>query len=129
MTTLKSRWLEWQPSPPLSPPAADTPPPEPNVREKGTDKTDKSPSVSFVSAVSGHIAADDNQVAGAWDTTDWQAHFHERAGIREFDGELSRPEAERRALADTINHWLVMHPPKPTDDNDGCVHCRTAPRP
>ena len=62
--------------------------------------------------------------AGTWDAADWQAHFHERAGICEYDGELPRPEAERQALADTINHWLVMHPSPATDDNDGCVHCQ-----
>jgi len=59
-----------------------------------------------------------------WTPQYWFDHFQERAAIIEYDGELPRPEAKRQALADTINHWLVMHPPKPTDDNDGCVHCR-----
>ena len=27
------------------------------------------------------------------------------------------------ALADTIDQWLVMHPPPATDDTTGCVHC------
>ena len=31
---------------------------------------------------------------------DWQADFDERAGIREFDGGLPRPEAERLARED-----------------------------
>jgi hypothetical protein len=31
---------------------------------------------------------------------DWQAYFDERAGIREFDGGLPRPEAERLARED-----------------------------
>jgi hypothetical protein len=33
---------------------------------------------------------------------DWQASFDERAGIREFDGEMRRDEAEALALQDTI---------------------------
>ena len=33
---------------------------------------------------------------------DWKAYFDERAGIREFDGELARSEAEALALQDTI---------------------------
>jgi len=59
-----------------------------------------------------------------WTDQEWIDHFQERAAIIQYDGELPRPVAERQALADTINHWLVMHPPPATDDNDGCVHCR-----
>ena len=33
---------------------------------------------------------------------DWDAFFHERAGIREFDGGLRRTDAEAFALQDTI---------------------------
>ena len=58
-----------------------------------------------------------------WDAADWRAFFDERAGVREHDGELPRPEAERLALDDTINRWLTQYPPKPTDDVAGCVHC------
>ena len=29
-----------------------------------------------------------------WAPEDWQAYFDERAGIAQFDGGLSRPEAE-----------------------------------
>jgi hypothetical protein len=35
--------------------------------------------------------------APAISRNDWQAHFDERAGIREFDGGLPRHEAERLA--------------------------------
>ena len=132
MTTLDSRWLAWQPSVRTTVDDAhrhrhhhrlrDDPSSWPNTSQKRTDKTDKSPSVSFVSAVSGHIAADDDQVAGAWDATDWQALYDERAAIREYDGELPRPEAERLALNDCIDWWLTQHPPEPTDDVV-CVHC------
>jgi hypothetical protein len=34
-----------------------------------------------------------------WSADDWQAFFDERAGITEFDGGLSRAEAEAQALA------------------------------
>ena len=61
-----------------------------------------------------------------WTPQDWRDHYQERAAIIEFDGELPRPEAERLALADTINQWLVMHPSEPTDDTTGCVHCSVA---
>ena len=61
-----------------------------------------------------------------WDAAGWQALYDERAGIREFDGELPRPEAERLALDDTVSQWLTQHPPPATDDSDGCVHCGAA---
>ena len=32
-----------------------------------------------------------------WDATDWQAEYDERAAIMEFDGGVSREEAERLA--------------------------------
>ena len=43
---------------------------------------------------------------------DWLAHYEERAAIREFDGGLPRPEAERLAQADTIAA-LGPHPFQP----------------
>ena len=68
-------------------------------------------------------ASSESERAGEWNTEDWQAYFDERAGIAEHDGGLSRADAERQALANTVNQWLVMHPPPATDDNAGCVHC------
>jgi len=35
-------------------------------------------------------------------SADWQAHFAERAAIREYDGEMPRDEAEALALEDTV---------------------------
>jgi hypothetical protein len=35
--------------------------------------------------------------------------FNERAGIREFEGGLSREEAELEAMSDVL-HWLVRKP-------------------
>lgn len=44
-----------------------------------------------------------------WDTTDWKAHFGERASIAEFDGGLPRSEAEARAWQCCLAEWLVGH--------------------
>src|SRR5271165_4168854 len=41
-----------------------------------------------------------------WSAEEWQAHFDERAGIAEFNGGLSRPEAEDRAFACCVVEWL-----------------------
>ena len=45
-----------------------------------------------------------------WSARDWQARFDERAGIAEFDGRLSRAEAEAEAFAGLIVEWLNRHP-------------------
>ena len=37
-----------------------------------------------------------------WSAEDWQVFFDERAGIAEFDGGLSRPEAEAQARASCV---------------------------
>ena len=58
-----------------------------------------------------------------WTAQDWLDHFQERAAIIEHNGEQRREEAERLALADTVNQWLFEHPPEATDDAAGCVHC------
>jgi hypothetical protein len=41
---------------------------------------------------------------------DWQVFFDERAGIAEFDGGLSRPQADARAFACCIAEWLNRNP-------------------
>jgi hypothetical protein len=41
-----------------------------------------------------------------WTPADWQALFDERAAIAEFDGGLSRPEAEAQAFTRCATHWL-----------------------
>jgi len=56
-----------------------------------------------------------------WSTADWQAHFDERAGIIEFDGDLPRPEAEARAFEYCVlNRNLVRSAP------DRCLACGAA---
>jgi hypothetical protein len=41
---------------------------------------------------------------------DWLALFHERAAVLEFDGGLTRSEAEARALEHCLVEWLNRHP-------------------
>ena len=45
-----------------------------------------------------------------WSPWDWQLFFDERAGIAEFDGGLSRAEAEARAFACCLAEWLNRNP-------------------
>jgi hypothetical protein len=41
---------------------------------------------------------------------DWFALFHERAAVLEFDGGLTRSEAEARALEHCLVEWLNQYP-------------------
>jgi hypothetical protein len=45
-----------------------------------------------------------------WSREDWLAFFDERAGIAEFDGGLSRQQAEARAFACCVLEWLNSNP-------------------
>jgi hypothetical protein len=45
-----------------------------------------------------------------WLAEDWQVFFDERAGIAEFDGGLSRDQAEARAFATCATEWLNRNP-------------------
>lgn len=45
-----------------------------------------------------------------WSAEDWQVLFDERAGIAEFDGGLSRGQAEARAFACCAAEWLNRNP-------------------
>ncbi len=56
------------------------------------------------------------------DAEDWQAYFHERAGIAEHDGGLSRIDAERQAYECCIMEWLWRNPP-PTSGSERCARC------
>jgi hypothetical protein len=40
-----------------------------------------------------------------WSAEDWRTIFDERAGIAEFDGGLTRPEAEARAFECCVVEW------------------------
>jgi hypothetical protein len=41
-----------------------------------------------------------------WSSEDWQVFFDERTGIAEFDGGLSRPQADAQAFACCVAEWL-----------------------
>ena len=56
------------------------------------------------------------------DTEDWQAFFHERAGIAEHDGGLVRADAERQAFECCVMEWLWRNPP-PASGPERCAHC------
>jgi hypothetical protein len=56
-----------------------------------------------------------------WSTEDWQAHFEERAAIGEFDGGLSRREAEALAFKCCIVTWLNHNPLRSTPG--ACLAC------
>ncbi len=45
-----------------------------------------------------------------WSAEDWRAFFDERAGIAEFDGGETRPQAEARALECCVVEWVNRHP-------------------
>jgi hypothetical protein len=61
-----------------------------------------------------------------WSVEDWRAFFDERAGIAEFDGGLSRAEAEAGAFAHCLAEWLNRNPqhspPGRCFDCGGCEH-------
>ena len=98
---------------------------EPAPSRDISDISDESPPTLVVPGVKRSVIEGGLEPAAPaeWTPQAWVDHYEERAAIIEHDGELPRQEAERQALADTINQWLVMHPPPATDDATGCVHC------
>ncbi len=56
-----------------------------------------------------------------WSAEDWQAFFHERAGIAEYNGDVSRAEAEVRAFEWCITEWLNQNPEPSLPDR--CAWC------
>ena len=60
-------------------------------------------------------------VGSQWGTADWLGFYNERAGILEFDHELSQAEAERRAFEWCVVEWLNQHP-SPSEP-DRCAWC------
>ena len=110
MTMLKERCIS------VSAMAAPTKPTEP-------------PFVGFVGSLPGETEKIDQLAA---ERTNQDAHvsawmaWQERAAIMEYEGGLSRPEAEAGALQDAIAHWLARHPLTPGVPEDGCIHCAGA---
>lgn len=56
-----------------------------------------------------------------WNAEDWQVYFGERAGIAEFDGGLSRGQAEAQAFACCVTEWMNQNPQ--TSSPDRCLAC------
>ena len=53
-----------------------------------------------------------------WSAADWQVFFDERASIAEFDGGLSRADAEAQAFGCCVIEWLDRHPEHSQDRPD-----------
>jgi hypothetical protein len=86
-------------------------------------KTSRSlPPVAHVAHVAHENIEDRKASGGGWDAEDWQTYFDERAAIAEFDGGLSRAEAEALAFECCIGHWLTIVPPAIADDGN-CPGC------
>ena len=62
-----------------------------------------------------------------WSPEDWQVFFEERASILEFDGGLSRTEAEGQAFISCVTEWLNRNP-KPSMPGS-CLACGGRERP
>lgn len=56
-----------------------------------------------------------------WDAADWRAYRDERAAVAEFDGGLSRRDAEGMAYRSCVSEWLCRHPQVSAPGS--CAHC------
>ena len=56
------------------------------------------------------------------ETTDWRDFYDERAAIAQFDGGLSRPDAEAQAWECCLSSWLNTNPSPETSDGV-CAQC------
>ena len=71
------------------------------------------PSVAVIEKLSRHKAEVLKLLRPAgngWAAADWHAFFDERAGIAEYDGGLSRSEAEDQAFTCSVSEWLNRNP-------------------
>lgn len=55
----------------------------------------------------------------------WRDAYEEKAAIRQYDGGLSRVEAESAALLDAAARWRCENP-LPASDRAACYHCGEA---
>jgi hypothetical protein len=61
-----------------------------------------------------------------WAAEDWGCYYNERAAIAEYDGRLPRGQAEARAYACCLSHWLYLNP---TSSPPGrCLECGNTAR-
>ena len=59
-----------------------------------------------------------------WSAEDWQLYFEERAAVAEFDGGLSRIQAEAQAFECCVVKWLDRNPAPSTPGT--CAWCGRA---
>lgn len=61
------------------------------------------------------------RVSTSWTSRDWQAFFHERAGIAEYNGSLRRAVAQRQAFEWCVAEWLSSN--RQPSDHGHCIWC------
>ena len=79
-------------------------------------------SVAVVAGAAVASAADQFSSPSSVEAQRWRDVFEERAAIREYDGGLSREDAEAGALDDLVTRWRCEHP-LPASDAAACAHC------
>jgi len=97
-------------------------------RNEPTELTEPTPDAGgdperkgFVSSVSCQVGGlSENQVSD--EAMKWRDAFEEKAAIREYDGALSRAEAEAAALLDMATRWRRENP-LTASDRAACYHC------
>ena len=98
-----SRWLrrleEIAPPPTIPPPSVQN---VQNVQKGRTSEARAAPTLSFE-------RIERSERDGAWKAEDWRTYYLERASIREYDGGLTRAEADKRAWRETANRWWHRH--------------------
>jgi hypothetical protein len=82
------------------------------------------PPAAVIDALKSHkpgIVALLRRARSNWIAADWEAFFHERAGIAEYDGGLGRQQAEELAFEHCVVEWLMRHSVR---SNPGtCLRC------
>jgi len=56
------------------------------------------------------LAARTTHSSNIWDAADWHAFYHERAGIAEHDGGLSRIDADHMTYEHCVVRWMNENP-------------------
>lgn len=84
--------------------------------------------VGFVASPLGRIQNNKGSPSAAndtapWGAADWQAYFDERAGIAEFDGGLTRKEAEVQAYRSCLSEWMRRNF-QPSEPGGHCAWCQ-----
>lgn len=62
------------------------------------------------------------KAARPWSEADWRALFEERAAFLEYEGDLTRKEAETTAIDHLVPEWSNRNPP-PDPGGFACAHC------